>query len=182
MGAMEHAVALAVDDVAVEQVAVGEHDGEVQRVADKRRGEAGHHVGAIDVVSYVAKALGFTLRDKAAVGTAMQGMSSGKSTSSAWQRGGPHLYSPIRALFSDGLITFSKSRRKRWSSAAAVPSKLMRKPPDNVGWMLPAAHFTPLILKEPLTGCSIFEPCSSTNRAPRGRDCAVRLTTSRVLT
>ena len=24
--------------------------------------------------------------------------------------------------------------------------------------MLPAAHLTPLILKEPLTGCSIFEP------------------------
>lgn len=69
MGAMEYAVTLAVHDVAVEQVAVGEHDGEAQRVADKRRSETGHHVGAVDVISYVAKSLGFTLRDKATVGT-----------------------------------------------------------------------------------------------------------------
>lgn len=48
-----------------------------------------------------------------------------------------------------------------------MPSKFMRKPPDCVGCMLPAAHLTPLILKEPLTGCSMFEPCSSTNRALR---------------
>ena len=67
---MEHAVPVAVHDIAFKQVAVGEHDGEEERVADKRGGETGHDIGAVDVISYVAKALGFTLRDKAPVGTA----------------------------------------------------------------------------------------------------------------
>ena len=87
MGAMEYAVTMAIHDVAVQQVAVGEHDGEVERVADKRGGETGHDIGAVDVISYVAKALGFTLRDKAPVGTAKQSVSSSKLTWSAQERG-----------------------------------------------------------------------------------------------
>jgi hypothetical protein len=46
---------------------------------------------------------------------------------------GAHLYSPISALFSEGLTAFSKSRRKRSSSEAAVPSNDMRRPPEAVG-------------------------------------------------
>ena len=68
VGAMVYTVTLAVHDIAFKQIAVREHDGKLLRVADERGGEAGHDVGAVDVVGDVAEALSFALRDEASVG------------------------------------------------------------------------------------------------------------------
>lgn len=70
VGAMEHAVPVAVHDIAFKQVAVGKHDRELLRVANEGRCETGHHVRAIDEVGDIAEPLSLALRDERAVGAA----------------------------------------------------------------------------------------------------------------
>jgi hypothetical protein len=69
MGAVEHAVAMAIHNVAFEQVAIGQHDRKLVRVPDERGGETGQNVGAIDEIGDIAEAFSFTLRDKRPVRT-----------------------------------------------------------------------------------------------------------------
>ncbi len=69
MRAVKYAVAVAIHDVALEQVPVRKHDRELLRVSNKSRGEAGQNIGAINIVGNIAKAFSFALRDERTIGT-----------------------------------------------------------------------------------------------------------------